>query len=113
MKINLYYILLLIIMTLLGSIASFFLKKAADFKCISELIINQSLYIGAGLYFVSALLNIYILRYLDYSVVLPFTSITYVWTFVISHHVLKERIGRKKIIGILGIIFGTVLINVS
>ena len=111
-KIKFYYFLLLIIMTLLGSVAALFLKQASSCKKIKELIRSKNLYIGAGLYFVSALFNIYILRYLDYSVVLPLTSITYVWTFIISYLILKEPIGRKKILGIIGIIIGAILITI-
>ncbi|MFR2167688.1 MAG: hypothetical protein ACLS5W_07540 [Coprococcus sp.] len=47
------------------------------------------------MYLVSALLNIYVLRYLDYSVVLPLTSVTYIWTMVISYFILKEKISKK------------------
>ncbi len=97
-------------MTLIGSIASFFLKKGSTFKNIVELFKNKYVYIGGILYVTSALLNIYVLKYLDYSVVLPLTSITYVWTLFISYFFLKEKISLKKMIGILLIVGGAFLI---
>ena len=104
------YYIILIIMTLIGSVASFFLKKGSSFKNIVELFKNKYVYIGGILYVLSALLNIYVLKYLDYSVVLPLTSITYIWTLFISAIFLNEKINIKKIIGIMLIVGGAFLI---
>ena len=62
---NLCYILLLI-MTMLGSSASFFLKRASvGTDGLLALIKNKHLYIGGGLYLASAVLNVIVLRQLD------------------------------------------------
>lgn len=63
------------------------------------------------LYLASALLNIYVLRYLDYSVVLPLTSFTYIWTMVFSYFILKEKITGKKIIGVALILAGAAAVS--
>ena len=104
------YYIILIIMTLIGSVASFFLKKGSSFKNILELFKNKFVYIGGILYVLSALLNIYVLKYLDYSVVLPLTSITYIWTLFISALFLKEKINIKKVVGVMLIVGGAFLI---
>ncbi|WP_312832213.1 EamA family transporter [Sedimentibacter saalensis] len=106
------YYIYLIIMTFLGSLASYYLKKASNSNELRNLITNRLLYIGGGLYFLSALINIYILRYLDYSVVLPLTSITYIWTIVIAHYKLNEKITKKKVIGTLIIIIGAICVAI-
>ena len=108
----LYYILL-ITMTMIGAVAALFLKKASGFKNLKELIFNGNLYIGGILYFLSALLNIYILRSLDYSIVLPLTSITYIWTMILSYFVFHEKITMKKIIGLGCVFAGVVLIAIA
>lgn len=108
--INIGLFLLLILMTLMGSVAALFLKKASGFKSIKDLLTNVNLYIGAGLYLASAVINVFILKFVDYSIVLPLTSITYVWTMIISYLVLKEKIGVKKIIGITFVIIGCICI---
>lgn len=90
------YYLILPVMTIIGAYASFFLKKASSADRIQKLLLTPSLYAGGFLYLLSALLNIYILRYMDYSVVLPLTSITYIWTFFMSYFFLNEHITRKN-----------------
>lgn len=109
----LIYYFILVIMTLSGAIASLFLKKASASDNLFFMLKNINLYIGGCLYLVSALLNIYVLRYLDYSVVLPLTSITYVWTMVISYFILKENITKKKISGVVLILIGAVLVSMA
>ena len=69
--------------------------------------------IGGVLYLLSALLNIYILKFLDYSVVLPLTSITYIWTLILSYKLLHEKISKKKIIGVAFIVLGAVLVGIK
>ena len=97
-------------MTFAGSLASIFLKKASSSDCIACILKNISLYIGILLYGISAIVNIFVLKKLDYSVVLPLTSITYIWTMFLSCIILKESISRKKIIGVILIIVGAVFI---
>ncbi|MFL0163857.1 EamA family transporter [Candidatus Clostridium helianthi] len=106
------YYLILIGMTIMGSVAALFLKKASQFTCLKQLILNINLYIGGVLYFLSALLNIYLLHFLEYSIVLPLTSITYIWTMILSYLVFKEKITIKKIIGLALIFAGVILITV-
>lgn len=105
------YFMLLFVMTLLGSVASLFLKKASSADGIMALICNIHFYAGGFLYLASALLNIYVLRYLDYSVVLPLTSFTYIWTMVFSYFILKEKITGKKIIGVALILAGAAAVS--
>ncbi len=106
------FFVLLLIMTLLGSVASLFLKKASGSDGLKEMLKNINLYIGGFLYVASAVLNIYILRHLDYSVVLPLTSITYIWTMVLSYMILKEKITKRKILGVMLIILGGIIVSI-
>ena len=72
---------------------------------------NIYLYIGGFLYLASAVFNIWILRYLEYSVVLPLTSFTYIWTMILSHILLEEKITIKKIVGVILILVGAVCVS--
>jgi len=105
------YFVILIIMTMLGAVASLFLKKASGADGLLALIKNINLYIGGFLYLASAVLNIWILRYLDYSVVLPLTSLTYIWTMILSYLILKEKITLKKVGGIVLILAGAICVS--
>ena len=107
------YFVSLLLMTLLGSVASLFLKKASGTTGIVSVIKNVNLYVGGFLYLASAVLNIWILRYLDYSVVLPLTSLTYIWTMVLSYFILKEKITGKKIGGVALILIGAILVSMK
>lgn len=72
-----FYIAVLVVMTFLGATASLFLKKASGSEGILALMQNVNFYLGGMLYLLAAVLNIYILKFLEYSVVLPLTSLTY------------------------------------
>jgi hypothetical protein len=101
---------LIFAMTFAGSLASVFLKKASSSDSIVAILKNIYLYIGVLLYGISALVNIVVLKKLDYSVVLPLTSITYIWTMFLSCIILKEIISRRKIMGVILVIVGAVFI---
>ena len=105
-----YYIVLLI-MTMFGSVASLFLKKASGSNGLINMLKNINLYIGGFLYVSSAVLNIWLLKILDYSVILPLTSLTYIWTMVLSYFILKEKITVKKIAGVCLILVGAIIIS--
>ncbi|WMJ89796.1 EamA family transporter [Anaerocolumna sp. MB42-C2] len=102
--------ILLIIMTFIGALAGYCLKRASSSESLIMLLSCRYFYFGAILYLLSALINIYILRFMDYSIVLPLTSITYIWTMFISFKKLGERISKKKITGIFLIIIGALCI---
>ena len=72
--------------------------------------LNLNLYIGGILYVIAAVLNIVALKYLPYSIVLPLTAITYIWTIIISRLMLKEKVNKEKVIGIILIIIGAIFI---
>ena len=106
------YFAVLIVMTILGAVASLYLKKASGAENMIQMLKNVHLYIGGFLYLSSALLNIWILKYLEYSVVLPLTSFTYIWTMLLSYFILKEKITKKKIAGEIFIVIGAIFVSI-
>lgn len=105
------YYICLVAMTVIGSAASLFLKRASGAESLLATLKNANLYLGGFLYLASAVLNIYVLRALDYSVVLPLTSLTYVWTMLLSYFFLGESITKRKIFGMALILVGAVCIS--
>lgn len=97
-------------MTYLGAQASAFFKKASSRGDIVLIITSVDLYIGGILYVVAALLNIYVLSVMEYSKVLPLTSITYLWTMLLSYLIFKEKIRSLKLFGVMLIIVGAALV---
>lgn len=62
---------------------------------------------------ISALMNLYLLRQLPYSIVVPLESLTYVWTLGIAHKFMGETVTRQKIAGIIFILIGVSLIALT
>ena len=99
------------IMTLLGALGGFFFKKGAEnVENFLSLILNWKICIGGIFYVTAALLNIGVLKYLPYSIVLPLTAMTYIWTMILAKIALGEKITCNKITGTILIIIGSVLI---
>ena len=102
--------------TLLGAFASYNFKGASasidglSTKTIAALANNKIFIIGVVLYLVAAVNNIFLLRYFDYTLLLPISSITYIWTMIIASKLLGEVITKRKILGVVAIIIGAVLI---
>lgn len=104
--------LLILVMTLLGSLGAFFFKKSTEkMDGIFTLLRIPSFYIGGVLYVSGALLNVILLRYMDYTVVYPMGSIAYIWSLVISNRFLGEKITARKIVGVVLICGGVVLLT--
>ena len=100
-------VVLVLLMTLLGALGSLGLKKgAAARRGIFGLAVSPWFLGGGCLYFVSALLDIWLLKYLPYVVVLPLSSLTYAWSMMLARIVLKERVTMLKTAGVILIIGG-------
>lgn len=107
------FFILCLIFTLAGAFGGLCFKKAVSSSDkIIKTFLSPYLYIGGLLYVLGAILNIIVLKELRYTVVLPLTSITYIWTILISYFILNERITSKKIIGILLIITGAIILGI-
>lgn len=99
---------LLVLMTLLGAFGGYAFKRLSLYKVGINKGFLSYFFFGGSLYFAGAILNIILLRYLPYTKLYPLTSITYVWTMLISYFLLSEKITLKKTIGLVLIIFGAI-----
>jgi len=104
------YYVILFLMTLITSFASFSLKKSTTGGTVLSIIMNKYFYLGGLLYIIGTAFNILLLKKMPYSVVIPLGSICYIWTMLIARIFLKEKIGIGKIIGVLLIFFGVACI---
>lgn len=101
----------LLLMGFFASAGSFFLKKSTVGGLhVHKLLRSPHFYLGGGLYVLSALLNLYLLKQLPYSVVVPLGALTYIWTLLIAHRFLGEKVTKQKILGVLLILLGVSLI---
>ena len=98
----------------LSAFASYFFKSASGALGKLNVVIllkEKGFWIGGFLYLASAIICISLLRYYDYSFILPMGSIAYIWTMVIANRLLGEDITKRKIIGVCAIIIGAILIS--
>ncbi|MTD39089.1 EamA family transporter [Erwinia sp. CPCC 100877] len=105
---------ILVITTLSGSAGALALKKGMN--DLSELklklvLTNGWIYLGSFLYILSAITNIVLLKFLDYSIAFPMTSLTYVWTVIISYFIFKEQLTVRKVLAVILIIAGVFIIS--
>ena len=103
--------LVLLLMTVLGAFASWLLKVAAGGAGLAAVARDWHFWAGGGAYGCAALLNIWVLRHADLSVVLPLTALTYVWTLLLGRWLLGEAVTRRKAGGVALILVGVVLIS--
>ena len=110
-KFSLYTIFAL--MTLFGAVGSLGLKKGASQSCgIVSLVFSKWVIGGGLLYFISALLDIWLLKYIPYIIILPMTSLTYCWSMLLARLVLKEYVSPMKMFGLVFIVLGLILLVV-
>lgn len=106
------------LMTIMGSVASLFFKRASGSlkgETIVAVVLNMlktpSLYAGVMLYLAASVLNIYVLRILDYSRVLPLSAFTYVWTMFLASFMYGEKLTVRKMAGVFLVVVGAVLVS--
>ena len=104
-------ILSVLVMTLFGSLGALFLKRgSAKVSELKSLVTAPQIWLGGLFYLAGALLNIYLLRGYSYSIVYPLTSLTYVWSLILSALLLHEKVTVQKLFGIAAICLGAFLL---
>lgn len=104
-------ILSVLVMTLFGSLGALFLKRgSAKVSELKSLVTTPQIWLGGLFYLAGALLNIYLMRGYSYSIVYPLTSLTYVWSLILSALLLHEKVTVQKLFGIAAICLGAFLL---
>ncbi|CAM4318015.1 EamA family transporter [Paenibacillus tarimensis] len=98
-------LVLLAVMTLLGSLGGVNFKLSSGSRHRLKFLLLGMLCYGTG-----ALINIYLLSKLDYTVVFLANSLTFVWALVFARWVFRERIGWAKLAGVVLILAGVSLL---
>lgn len=105
---------ILVISTFSGSAGALALKKGMNDLpqfSVKSVVTNVWIYLGTFLYILSAVTNIILLKFLDYSIAFPMTSLTYVWTVIISYFIFKEKLSIRKVLAVILIIIGVFIIS--
>ncbi len=102
-------ILIVILSTLLTSLAQFLYKIGAD--RLPELWTNWPLALGFVVYCFAALLIIVALKFVDMSVVFPALATSFIWVSLISVVFLNESLNSVNWIGVVVIAIGVMLLG--
>lgn len=101
------------LMAFFASLASVILKISVnDSGKFILLLKNKNLYHGIFLYFLASIINIILLQFLPYSVVVPMGALTYVWTILVAHKLLNESYSKSKLMGVMAIFCGITILSI-
>ena len=107
-------IFLVLICTVLLSIGQVLMKKGSATALLdTSLFSNYSLILGYLMYAISGVLLLIALRYGELIILFPIITMSYIWIILLSFYIFDESMPILKILGVLGIMFGVVLIGVS
>lgn len=107
-------VILLFLTTFVGSLGAIYLKAGTEripSMTIPNIVKNWRIWVGIILYIISCIANIALFKFLPYIVAFPMTSLTYVWTVILSYFIFKEKITWGKIFSIGLIIIGVIIIS--
>ena len=96
---------LVLMSTVLGSIAQIL------FKIISDDIFNYYLVLAVILYFFGFVFYMYAIKNGELFFIFPLLATSYIWVSLLSFYFLHESFGFLKVFGILFILFGVGLIG--
>lgn len=102
----------------LAAISQYFMKKHVHkfpfhIKGALSLLKNRGVLMAACLYLISAFVYLYALSSGELDFVYPIFASTFVFVLVISAFKLKERMGVKRILGILFVVLGILIIALT
>lgn len=106
-------IIIVLLLSIFGAYVSILFKQASrKFRFSFEGIFrNYKLIFALFGYGIGALVFVYLLKFVEVSILYPLVSASYIWVSLFSIKFLKERMNKLKWIGICLIIFGVSLIG--
>lgn len=76
-----------------------------------KIFINIYTIIGYFIFFLITLVNLYVYKFLEMKYAVIFMPLGFLFVIIFSLIILKEKISKNKIIGILFIIIGVIIFN--
>lgn len=107
------YIALFLFSVFISSVSQIMLKTSANkehTRWIDEYL-NPKVIIAYGLFFASSLLTVFAYKYVPLSMGPILEATGYVFVSVLGYFILKEKIGKRKILGLIIIVLGIMIFN--
>lgn len=108
------YTAVFILSVCVASISQILLKKSANIERKSKIAeyVNKEVIVSYGLLFISTLLTLYAYKEVKLSMGLVLETISYILIPILSYFILKEKIQKRQIYGIVLIILGIVIYSI-
>ena len=108
-----FYVLLFIFSVFIASVSQTILNTSADKTYDSRLqeYLNPKVIIAYGMFFLSSLITVVAYKYVPLSMGPILESSGYIFVTLLGFFVLHEKIGKKKLMGLLVILAGITIFN--
>ena len=93
--------------------ASMLIYNGGIIQLIISFVKDWVLLVGIALYIIPAAIIIYLLRFIELTLLQPLLSLTYVTTPVLAYYFLDENLPIIRIMGITLIVLGVILVGKS
>ena len=112
---NYLYIGIFLISVLVSSVSQILLKISAGKTYDSKIkeYLNAPVIIAYGLFFLSTVVTVLAYKYVDLSLGPVLEATGYIWVTLLGYLILKEKVSRKKLLGLVVIIVGIIVFNVN
>ena len=102
--------------TLIAAISQIVLKKAADKQSTHKWIyrfVNLKVIVSNVMLLGTIFMSMIAMRYISYKMAPVFATLSYIFVLLLSCLVLKERINRRQLLGIIMIFAGICVFNLN
>ncbi len=110
-----FYFILFLVSVFISSVSQILLKTSANIEHENKIMeyLNPRVIVAYGIFFLSSLLTVLAYKGVPLSLGPVLETSGYVWVAVLGRWILGEKIKRKKMIGLVIIIIGIVISNLS
>lgn len=108
-----FYVLLFIFSVFIASVSQTILKTSAEKKYDNRLqeYLNPKVIIAYGIFFLSSFITVVAYKYVPLSMGPILESSGYIFVTLLGFFVLHEKVGKKKLMGLLVILAGITIFN--
>lgn len=109
------YIFLFVFSVFISSVSQTILKTSAEKKYDNRLqeYLNPKVIIAYGIFFLSSLITVVAYKYVPLSLGPILESCGYIFITLLGYFILHEKVGKKKLIGLLVILMGISIFNMQ
>lgn len=114
MQINRIYVLIFLFSVFISSVSQVILKKSANIQYESKIkeYLNPWVICAYGMFFGASLMTVLAYKGVTLSMGPILEATGYVWVTLLGFAILKEKVTKKKLFGLVVIIIGIIVFNI-